>query len=393
MNQVTVDATQDLWFSIEVDNIPAGAYPLGVDAGPVVDGKSDWASLDGGATWVELQIYGLDNNWNHMVGFGYPPPPTVLPPGTYPVAALVKNFGVTNLESNIPVNAKITHLDNNTIIYNYDEIVPGPLAPNQTSQVTFPNVTFYNSMAWAGNYKLEIQTMLPGDDHPYNNKKTMIFLIYCVEHDVETECTLAGATGNNGWYVSNVTIWLNGTVWNEAKTLNNLGPKPPNGINHTYYSFDDIIWYEYLGPLTVMTDGYFTIYYYSVDKCIPPCVEPVNSTNFKIDKTAPLFINFTATPENWYKTEWLLSAQLSEPTSGVAKVEFYIDDQIVGNATSTPWDFHYQGRGKIAQAIAYDVAGNSAMSNRVQDLSLILNSQPVQSLNRMLSVQQTLKLK
>jgi hypothetical protein len=49
----------------------------------------------------------------------------------------------------------------------------------------------------------------------------------------------------------------------------------------------------------------------------------------------------------------------------------------------------------MAQAIAYDFAGNSGMSDQIValSLSLIVNSQSVQSLNGMLAVQQTLQLK
>ena len=37
------------------------AYPASVDNGPAIDGKGDWVYAGG---WAELQIYGLDYNWN-----------------------------------------------------------------------------------------------------------------------------------------------------------------------------------------------------------------------------------------------------------------------------------------------------------------------------------------
>ena len=73
---VTINASQDYWFSVEILNQTAGDYPLGVDAGPAIDGKGDFCEM-GEGNWQELQIYGLDWNWNHMVGLE---PANVLPP-------------------------------------------------------------------------------------------------------------------------------------------------------------------------------------------------------------------------------------------------------------------------------------------------------------------------
>jgi hypothetical protein len=57
---VTIDATHDYWFSVQITHA-AGEYPLGVDAGPAVDGKGDWVST--GGSWIELQTIPLDYNW------------------------------------------------------------------------------------------------------------------------------------------------------------------------------------------------------------------------------------------------------------------------------------------------------------------------------------------
>ncbi|MCD6341051.1 MAG: carboxypeptidase regulatory-like domain-containing protein, partial [Desulfurococcales archaeon] len=55
---VTIDATQDLWTSVEI----AGSYPLGVDAGPAVQGKGDFVCVNGG--WFEFYLAGIDRNLN-----------------------------------------------------------------------------------------------------------------------------------------------------------------------------------------------------------------------------------------------------------------------------------------------------------------------------------------
>ena len=59
---VTIDATQDLWTSVEITH-NAGQYPIGHDAGPAVQGKGDFV-YDSGAGWQELYLLGLNYNWN-----------------------------------------------------------------------------------------------------------------------------------------------------------------------------------------------------------------------------------------------------------------------------------------------------------------------------------------
>jgi hypothetical protein len=365
---ITVDATQDLWFSVECDNTPAGAYPLGVDDGPPVDGKSDWASFDGGATWIELQTYGLDYNWNHMVGFGYPPPPP--PPGYYHLQATVKNFGVTFTESNIPVEARITHLDNNTVIYDEAGTVPGPLIPGVTTVVTFPNFYLANLTAWEGSYKIEVWTLLPGDDHPENDKKSITIPnpIMDVLPPI-TNHSLEGTMGLNGWYVSDVILTL--TAFDPYPPLKD-GLKPPSGVNHTYYKLHEADpWTEYLSPVMIVTDGCYDLCYYSIDKAWNSEI-PKGPYPFNIDITPPT-ITLNALSENALKTKWLLNATVADATSGVAIVEFYVDDILVGNITAPgPYVWHYQGNGKTAQAIVYDYAGNSAVSNLVQSYDLMV---------------------
>jgi len=62
---------------------------------------------------------------------------------------------------------------------------------------------------------------------------------------------------------------------------------------------------------------------------------------------------------------WLLTANVSDETSGVARVEFFIDGESVGNVTTPPYKWEYSGGGQIAQATVYDNAGNKAISDPV----------------------------
>ena len=67
---VTINALPEIWVSLALSNA-SGDYPLGVDAGPAVDGKGDWICID--ETWAELQDYGVDCNCN-IRAIVVPPP-------------------------------------------------------------------------------------------------------------------------------------------------------------------------------------------------------------------------------------------------------------------------------------------------------------------------------
>ncbi|GAJ19253.1 unnamed protein product, partial [marine sediment metagenome] len=59
---------------------------------------------------------------------------------------------------------------------------------------------------------------------------------------------------------------------------------------------------------------------------------------------------------------------------GIAKVEFYVDDEYLGELTEEPFEWEYTGSGSEAQAIAYDNAGNSAASEKVNSQNQIQSS-------------------
>jgi hypothetical protein len=58
----------------------------------------------------------------------------------------------------------------------------------------------------------------------------------------------------------------------------------------------------------------------------------------------------------------LLDAAAFDATSSVAKVEFYVDDILVGTVNREPFEYLFQGHGRVCQAIVYDHAGNSGMT-------------------------------
>jgi uncharacterized repeat protein (TIGR01451 family) len=193
-----------------------------------------------------------------------------------------------------------------------------------------------------------------------------------------TTHTIAGTMGLDSWYVSDVTITLAAT-------------DGTSGVDQTFYKIDTGAWTVYAGPVVVSTDGQHQFYYNSTDKA-----GNQEATNgpfaFKMDKTAPDWISYNCTPLNLLKTKWLLAADVTDATSGIVMVEFYVDDALVGNDTTAPYEFEYQGTIAMnnSQAIAYDAAGNSAMGPLVHSTEFIVIQQQYTQSQQTL---QSLKLK
>ncbi len=349
---VTLDGS-DIWLCVEGTH-NTGEYPLECSA-PGITLKTAFFSSDG-ATWYDLPGLGYDVAFEirgHVTSGGGGDEYWL--PGTYPVEGIIQNLGVTFPEIDIPVNAQITN-DTGVIVYDETVVVAGPVAPGGTAVVTFPDITIPEDPDAEGDYKLTMKTVLPGDDHPNNDKKTLSWIIRIPDTTPPTtEATLAGTMGQSEWYVSSVTVTL--TAYDE---------KWPEGVDYTMYKVDNGEWTLYETPFQVTTDGQHTVYFYSVDKAVPPNTEEEKSISFKMDKTAPVINAFTATAQNGLKTKWLLEADATDATSGIVKVEFYADDALVGEDTDgAPYEFLVESKIHTAQCIVYDAAGNSKMSDVV----------------------------
>lgn len=145
--------------------------------------------------------------------------------------------------------------------------------------------------------------------------------------------------GENGWYTNEVVIsfHINGTV------------------NHTYYALDEGPWTEYTAPISITQDGMHVLHWHDTYGNS----SGVYWVGFKIDRTAPVIIDFRVSPLNVRKDYWLMNASVVDGMSGVTKVEYYVDDIFVGNMTRAPYELLFHGRGDVAQIIVYDEAGNS----------------------------------
>jgi len=283
-------------------------------------------------------------------------------PGTYPVEATIENFGNYD-ENNFDVTAQIFLVGADDPFYNESYTVTTVMSPGDQESIIFPDVTFTDDDE--GIYTLEVTTHLLNDEVTGNDQQTLTFTIDIPDIiPPVTTHEFTGTMGDNDWYVSDVTIIITGED----------DGKSPSGIKAIYYSYDDVTYEEYTEPIVHTDDGEFELYYYAEDNA--GNVEEVNGPfDFKKDATTPT-IELTAEGSGG---TWTLIADVDDETSDIAKVEFYVNDEFLGEVTSAPYEWEYTGAssGDIAQAIAYDNAGNSKVSDPVEAASLQSQSSPV----------------
>jgi hypothetical protein len=171
--------------------------------------------------------------------------------------------------------------------------------------------------------------------------------------------TINGTIGENGWFVSPVNFTC--TYDHEH-------------IASVYYKIHaSEEWQLYAEPFTVY-EGIVEFYWYFID--YQGNVEtPHGPFAFGIDYTPPIIIDFTFARAGFFKCKF--NASVSDYTSGINHVEFWLDDQFIGNCSTYPYFiywrhsmFLYMLRGFILyhtfrhnpQCIVYDNAGNYCIS-------------------------------
>jgi hypothetical protein len=113
-------------------------------------------------------------------------------------------------------------------------------------------------------------------------------------------------TGENGWYVDDVSVTLNAT-------------DDMSGVNVTYYRIDYGIWMEYSEPFTLSKDGDdILIEYYSVDYA--GNVEDIKSLIVDIDQTHP---DIGLMYEIYENNTFIFTATALDEMSGMERIEFY----------------------------------------------------------------------
>jgi len=133
-----------------------------------------------------------------------------------------------------------------------------------------------------------------------------------------TSCMISGSMGNDGWYVSNVSIELS-AIDNESS------------VNFTMYSIDGGEWLEYAKPFNISNDGIHYIKFYSVD--VHGNKEKSRTKEIKIDKTAPALSYYLQPNEpdgenGWYLGNVEVTISANDNVSGVSSILYKIDDGV-----------------------------------------------------------------
>jgi len=160
--------------------------------------------------------------------------------------------------------------------------------------------------------------------------------------------------GNNGWYISTVDVIFTAT-------------DTQSGVAHTFYKIDSGAWLEYTTPVQIYLDGEHSISYYSADEA--GNVETSKTATLKIDGTSPAI---TLVKEKIGLNQVKFTAQVSDETSGINRVEFSLDGVLQYNDTQSPYEWTWTGFGnQTVTATVYDFAGNSmsqSMSTPVEQI-------------------------
>jgi hypothetical protein len=185
-----------------------------------------------------------------------------------------------------------------------------------------------------------------------------------VVKDDDVTFWINGTMGENGWFVSDVLITF---VWN------------PEVIAAVYYSIDGTTYELYTEPIIVEDDGNHELWFYLED--IEGNVgDTYGPFDFKIDQTPPTIDLFIIHIIN---DTYMIIAEVEDETSGIERVEFYINDILEFTDYEAPYEYICElnissftsqviGMAPIGHpsplpsdevaAIVYDYAGNSEMN-------------------------------
>jgi hypothetical protein len=169
-----------------------------------------------------------------------------------------------------------------------------------------------------------------------------------------TNITLDGDAGWNDWYLSNVTV-----------TLEGFGGE--GGFDYSMYSVDGSTWQVYDTPFEVSGDDVHTVDYYSVD--VAGNSEPVHTADVWIDTHAPTMacdLDGTTGLDGWYTSDVTATLSSADATSGVGDAMFYLlDDMAWYEVYTDPIVVSGDGMHSI-EYYTYDVAGNYFFSEALE---------------------------
>lgn len=149
--------------------------------------------------------------------------------------------------------------------------------------------------------------------------------------------------GENDWFVSEVNV-----------TFNALDI---TGVIDTFYRINGGEWKTYEEPFILSEDGQYTIEYYSYDYV--GNIEDVKSKTVYIDRSPP----DGEIVWYWENKEIIIEAICEDITSGIAYVEFFMDEELKVRDYTQPYTWvlrwPYPPPINFLKIVVYDNAGNS----------------------------------
>jgi hypothetical protein len=262
--------------------------------------------------------------------------------------------GSINNPLNLTWSIPITDSEGNTFSWsiqcNNGQVNSGTGASNGTKSLTLSGLLYSKS------YKVWVNAT----DSSGSGTYTRHWYTFNTGEDVTppvTTIVFNGTMGNNGWYISPVIFILTAT-------------DTQSGVDDIFYKIDADVWSEYSLPVEMSEDGNHEISYYAADKT--GNIEPTKTANISIDQTPP---EITLSKQQINVLEITFTAQVSDETSGIDRVEFSLDGVIQYYDTESPYEWTWTGLGDhTVTATAYDLAGNSqsqSMSTPVEQIQTI----------------------
>src|SRR5439155_481642 len=178
--------------------------------------------------------------------------------------------------------------------------------------------------------------------------------IHSITLDVDTTApsstaALSGRSGTNGWYISNVTVFLNAS-------------DATSGVATVTYRVDQGVWRLYLVPF-VLSEGEHQIDFFATD--VAGNEQAFRSITVAVDTIAPSSIadlSGQSGANGWFVSNVSVSLNASDATSGVAAIWYRVDS---GGWTLFAGPFVLtEGRHSL-DYYAVDRAGNAEAVNSV----------------------------
>lgn len=143
-----------------------------------------------------------------------------------------------------------------------------------------------------------------------------------------------------------------------------------SGVYRTYIQIDGGAWQTYTGGIKLTTDSSHVIKFYSVDYA--GNIEDIKQVTISPPDHSPPTLHLSV--EKIIFNKWRFIVEAVDSDSGMDRIEFYVDDQLLGNITGPGplyvWNWTCpDSMSHSVQAIAYDQAGNFAKSDIIYSIS------------------------